>query len=161
MTSNSNPFQPSAASSEDELADQESLVEQPESAEIAAVTLGLDPDPSMQEYYRLQQQLLTVTVVVSAIVFASVWIAYSWPTALSYVLGACTGVVYLRMLSRNVAQLGRQRQRLGTGRLAIFMGLMIVATQWQQLEVLPVFLGFLTYKAAIIIYTLRVAILPE
>lgn len=115
----------------------------------------------MVEYYHLQQQLLRVTLVLTGIIFVSVVIAYSLDTALSYLLGACTGVVYLRMLSRNVAQLGRQRQRLGTGRLAVFIGLIVIATQWQQLEVMPVFLGFLTYKAALVIYTLQVAIQPD
>lgn len=115
----------------------------------------------MAEYYQLQQVLLKVTLALTGIIFISVWFAYSLHIALNYLIGACTGVVYLRMLSRNVAQLGRQKQRLGSGRLALFIGLIVIATQWQQLEVMPVFLGFLTYKAAVIFYMLRVAILPD
>lgn len=124
-------------------------------------SLPPEADPSMAEYYQLQQVLLKVTLALTGIIFISVWFAYSLHIALNYLIGACTGVVYLRMLSRNVAQLGRQKQRLGSGRLALFIGLIVIATQWQQLEVMPVFLGFLTYKAAVIFYMLRVAILPD
>lgn len=120
-----------------------------------------EPDPSMSEYYQLQQLLLRFTVAIAVIVFPCIWIAYSLDTSLSYVIGACAGVIYLKMLSRNVAQLGRQRKNLGSGRLAVFIGLILIATQWQQLEVIPAFLGFLTYKAALIVYTLRVVFLPN
>ncbi|EAZ93680.1 hypothetical protein CY0110_17832 [Crocosphaera chwakensis CCY0110] len=33
--------------------------------------------------------------------------------------------------------------------------MIIVASQWQQLHIFPVFLGFLTYKVAIIAYTIQ------
>ncbi|MEB3268072.1 MAG: ATP synthase subunit I [Leptolyngbya sp.] len=108
----------------------------------------------MGEYYRLQQVLLMVTLGFSAVIFFSVWLAYSLPTALNYLIGACTGVIYLRMLSRSVARLGRQTKGLSSGRLALVALLLLVATQWDQLSLLPVFLGFLTYKAAVIAYML-------
>jgi ATP synthase protein I len=118
-------------------------------------------DAAMGEYYRLQQNLLICTVAFSAIIFFCVWLTYSLPVALNYLIGACGGVVYLRMLARNVANIGRGQQRIGSGRLAIVIGLIVVASQWQQLEIMPVFLGFLTYKAALIAYTLWTAVLPN
>ncbi|HIK45829.1 MAG TPA: ATP synthase subunit I [Leptolyngbyaceae cyanobacterium M65_K2018_010] len=115
----------------------------------------------MGEYHQLQQNLLICTVAFSGVIFISVWLTYSLAIALNYLIGACGGVVYLRMLAKNVANLGRGQRKIGSGRLAIFIGLILVATQWQQLEVVPVFLGFLTYKAALIAYTLWTAVLPS
>lgn len=108
----------------------------------------------MQEYYQLCQALLRWTLAFTAIVFVTVWLVYSLNLALNYLIGACTGVVYLRMLARDVEQLGRTKKRLGSTRLALVAGLIIVATQWNQLQVMPVFLGFLTYKVALIVYVI-------
>nr|WP_080813511.1 ATP synthase subunit I [Halomicronema hongdechloris] len=115
----------------------------------------------MDDYYRLQQNLLLSTLALTGIIFFFVWFFYSLSTALNYLLGACTGVIYLRMLSKSVAELGRSRKKLGSSRLALFVGLILVATQWEQLAVMPVFLGFLTYKAALIGYILWTAVLNE
>jgi ATP synthase protein I len=127
----------------------------PETGETQTGGLPPDPNPSIQEYYQLQQELFQVTLLLTAIAFVSVWAVYSLGTALNYLIGACTGVVYLKMLARNVEQLGREKKRLGKTHLAIFIGLIVIASQWNQLEILPIFLGFLTYKAAILVYMFR------
>lgn len=115
---------------------------------------GLPPEPndSMLEYYKLQQDLLKSTLILTGIIFGFVWFFYSLNTALNYLIGACTGVVYLKMLARNVEQLGRQKKSLSKTHLALFVGLIVTASQWDQLHIIPIFLGFLTYKAAIIAY---------
>lgn len=124
-------------------------------AENSSGLLPAEPNASMQEYYVLQEFLLKVTLVCTGIIFISVWAVYSLNIALNYLLGAIAGVVYLRLLARNVEQLGRQKQSLGKTQIALFIGVMIFATQWNELKVLPVFLGFLTYKAAIIVYMFK------
>ncbi len=111
---------------------------------------------SMQDYYQLQWELLVTTLILTAVFFAFVWYFYSLTIALNYLLGACTGVVYLKVLARNVERLGTENSKVGKSQIAIFVGLIIVATQWKQLQVLPIFLGFLTYKAALLVYMLRI-----
>ncbi len=119
------------------------------------------PDSSMQEFYQLYKQLIITTIVLIGIAFISVWIFYSVNIALNYLLGAIAGVIYLRMLAKDVEQLGTEKQSLSKNRLALFVGLIVVATQWQQLKILPIFLGFLTYKATLLVYMLQIAFTPD
>ena len=118
---------------------------------------ALEPSGSMQEFYQLSQELLLVTLALTLIVFIGVWIFYSLNIALNYLIGACTGVVYLRMLARDVERLGGEKRGLSKTRLALLIGLILLSSQWNQLKILPIFLGFLTYKAALIIYVIRTA----
>jgi ATP synthase protein I len=113
----------------------------------------------MQDYYQLKHNLLLVTLLVSGVSFALVWIFYSLNVALNYLLGASVSVVYLNMLAREVERVGTHKRRIGSTRLALFVGLMIVATQWQQLKIIPIFLGFMTYKASILFYVLPSSLL--
>ena len=118
-------------------------------------------DSSMQEFYQLYQELLVTTLVLTAGIFSSVWVFYSLNIALNYLLGACAGVVYLRMLARDVERLGREKQQLSKTRLALLIALILLASRWNQLQIMPIFLGFLTYKATLIIYVIRVAFISD
>ena len=118
-------------------------------------TVPAEPDPSMQEYYKLKDELYVITLTITGIIFISVWVFYSLNIALNYLIGATTSVVYLRMLAKDVERIGREKGSLSKTRLALFVGLIIIATQLNELKIMPIFLGFLTYKAALIIYVLR------
>jgi len=139
--------------------------EQQPQAEVGDIATSDAPasetSSSMQDFYHLQQRLFVYTIVMTAFVFASVWIGYDLHIAVNYLLGSCVGVVYLRMLARDVERIGQGERKLVPSRLALFIGLIIVATQWNQLEIVPIFLGFLTYKAAIVVYMLQTTLLPE
>lgn len=120
-----------------------------------------ESDNSMGEFYQLYQKLLVITLVLTGIIFISVWIFYSLNIALNYLIGACTGVVYLRMLAKDVEQLGSEKQRLSKTRFALFIGLIVLATQWRELQIVPIFLGFLTYKATLLVYMVQTAFIPD
>lgn len=113
----------------------------------------LEAHDPMADFYQLERSLLLTTLILMGIFFFPVWYFFSLNTAFNYLLGAVVGLVYLRMLAKDVERLGQQR--LGAKGLGIFVILILVASKWQQLHILPVFLGFLTYKPAIIIYTVK------
>jgi ATP synthase protein I len=132
-----------------------SVEENAEATELKSTALAPEPHSSIQEYYQLQKELLILTVLLTVVAFIPVWLVYSLNTALNYLIGACAGVVYLRMLAKGVEKLGRDKAKVGKNQLALFIGLIIVASQVDQLQIIPIFLGFLTYKAALIAYMFR------
>ncbi|MFQ4145287.1 ATP synthase subunit I [Chlorogloeopsis sp. ULAP02] len=114
-----------------------------------------EPVDSMQEFYKLYQEFLVITLVLTGIIFISVWIFYSLNIALNYLLGAATGMVYVRMLAKDVERLGQEKRQLSKNRFALLVIIILVASRWNQLQILPIFLGFLTYKATLIFYVIR------
>jgi ATP synthase protein I len=117
--------------------------------------VATETEDSMDEYRQLKLELFVGTLVISTVVFVAVAMLKNLPVALNYLLGAVAGVVYLRLLSKDVDRIGSENQRISWNRMALFVGLMVVAAKWHQLQVLPVFLGFLTYKAALLVYLIR------
>jgi ATP synthase protein I len=113
-------------------------------------------DNSMGEYERLKRELYLTTLAIAAVAFPTVVYFYGWRIAGNYLLGAVAGVVYLRLLARDVDRLGTETMKLSLNRQVLVIVLMLVAAKWHQLQILPVFLGFLTYKAASIVYLVRV-----
>ena len=114
---------------------------------------SLEVNDPMADFYQLQRSLLLTTLALTGIFVVPVWYFFSPNTAFNYLVGAVVGLAYLRMLAKDVERLGQQR--LGAKGLGLFVILILVASKWQQLHILPVFLGFLTYKPAIVIYTVK------
>jgi ATP synthase protein I len=127
---------------------------------VAAQATTFSSDGAMTEYIQLKRELFITTIVIGIVVFVSVWLAYELNVALNYLLGAVVGLVYVRMLAKEVDKLGYEKTRLNSNRLAMFVGVMILAMRVPQLQVLPVFLGFLTYKLALFIYAIRIFLSP-
>jgi ATP synthase protein I len=137
------PVQPSSSSSE---------------CEPVELTIS-QASGAMEDYYQFKNGLIISSSVIAGLLFGPVWWIYSLKVASSYLLGAAAGVLYLRILAKNVEQLGTGNTQVGKGQLGVFVLLIIFATKWDQLEVLPVFLGFLTYKVGILIFVLWTAVL--
>jgi ATP synthase protein I len=112
-------------------------------------------EDSMGEYQQLKRELYLITLAITTVAFVTVAFVYELRVALNYLLGAVAGVVYLRLLAKDVDRIGNETSKLSLNRMALFVGLMLVAAKWHQLQILPVFLGFLTYKVALLIYILR------
>jgi ATP synthase protein I len=139
--------------STDETPQPTELVGEETTPEQSSVTQS--SEDSMGEYQQLKRELYLITLAITTVAFVTVAFVYELRVALNYLLGAVAGVVYLRLLAKDVDRIGNESSKLSLNRLALFVGLMLVAAKWHQLQILPVFLGFLTYKAALLIYLLR------
>ena len=104
----------------------------------------------MEEYDRLKYKLLVLTIASGFIIGLGVLVVYGWSIALSYAAGALVGTIYFRMLTKGVDRLGGESNRLGFSRLGLFILLIVIAAKSDQLHILPAFLGFMTYKVAVL-----------
>ncbi len=141
----------------------ESLTETEARAEVqtSGISEPSASSDSMNEFYGLQRSLLLAVLGTSVVAFGAIWFAYSLNVALNYFLGAAVGVLYLRMLAKDVEKLGVSKDKLGKTRLVPLLVVIVATTQIDRLELLPVILGFLTYKAVLFIYALSAAIVPD
>ena len=114
-------------------------------------TLSTSVDDGMEDYNRLKFRLLAITIASGIIIGLAVWAWYGWNIALSYFVGALVGTAYFRMLTKGVDRLGTESNRLGFSRLGLFVLLIAIAAKSDQLEILPAFLGFMTYKVAVLV----------
>ena len=118
-------------------------------------------DNSMGEFYEMRNSLFLGTVIVALVGSLITGLLYSWQSSLNYLLGTGVGLVYLNMLAKAVERVGEKKKSVGMNRLLLFVGLMIVAIKIQALEVVPIFIGFITYKVTILFYILPLNLLGE
>jgi ATP synthase protein I len=119
--------------------------------QMVVETASTSVDDGMEEYNRLKFKLLAITIASGIIIGLAVWAWYGWNIALSYFVGALVGTAYFRMLTKGVDRLGTESNRLGFSRLGLFVLLIAIAAKSDQLEILPAFLGFMTYKVAVLV----------
>jgi ATP synthase protein I len=130
-------------------------------AEGASSFITEDPSALTPEYAYFQHWLVLTTAGVGVVSTLAVALAYSPLVAGNYLLGVMGGVVYLRMLGRSVAQLGKTQSKLGLSRYAILIGLIVLAAKLPALQVLPIFFGFLSYKVTLLIHLFQTLFRPS
>lgn len=147
---------PSIRSANEESSQLESVAENsPDSEE------RVDGTDSMADFYELRNNLLIAVAAISAVIFIAVLLAYGLNIALNYLLGAVVGLIYVRMLAKDVEKIGAGSNRISKVRLVLLVGIIAIASKLDSLEILPIFFGFLSYKIALILYTLRAVIQPS
>jgi ATP synthase protein I len=119
------------------------------------------PPQEKRSYARLQEDLLLTTLGFGLFSTVCIAFAYSPLVAGNYFLGMMGGVVYLRLLGRGIDQLGKGRDRLGAARWGVFIGLIVLASRLESLQILPIFLGFLSYKVTLLIQLFQFLFRPS
>jgi len=107
-------------------------------------------DGGMDHYHRLRRRLLVATTVAAAIAVPAVGLFFGLAAALSALVGALSGLLYLVLLSRSVSRLGAGSKSVSKVQLLVPIVLVLAATKLPQLELLPALLGFLLYKPALL-----------
>ena len=107
-------------------------------------------DP-MDDYVRLQQRLMMATLAVSAAAVPLSWIFFGGSAATSLLLGACSGLLYLRLLARSVGSIGKGSRSVGRFQLLVPVLLVIAALRIPAIELLPALAGFVLYKPALLL----------
>lgn len=108
----------------------------------------------MDDFLRLQRRLLTITLCLAAGAVPITALVFDRSAAFSLAIGAMGALLYLRLLARSVSRLGENSRSVGKVQLLVPIVLVLAASRLPQLSILPVFLGFLLYKPAVIIQAL-------
>jgi len=122
--------------------------------ELKEDALKNSPDPlsfdaSTDEYLLLQRRIFIVTSVVSALAFAITAIFFDFKASISLLVGAFSGVIYLRLLARSVGTLGKSSKSVSKSQLLVPVVLVLAVSKVPQLQLLPALLGFLLYKLSL------------
>ena len=135
--------------------DQRELEKLGDSSQITESNLNLGPVmeasiASSDEYVQLQQRIFRAALLVSALAVAITAFFFESQVAISLLIGALSGVLYLRLLARSIGQLGTSSKSVSKIQLVVPVVLVLAVSKLSQLELLPALLGFLLYKPSLI-----------
>ncbi len=130
------------------------VVTDPVPSALPAVPPPGSGNSGMEEYHRLRRRLLVATTVAASIAVPVVALTLGPSAALSALLGAASGLLYLVLLSRSVSRLGVSSKSVEKVQLLVPVALVLTAAKVPQLHVLPALLGFLLYKPALLVQAL-------
>lgn len=105
----------------------------------------------MAEYDRLQRQLLLATLALAVVGVPLSAFLMGRATAISLLLGALAGLLYLKLLARTVARIGPESRQVGKSQLLVPVVLVLAVSRVPGLEIVPALVGFLLYKPAILL----------
>jgi len=103
------------------------------------------------EYMQLQLRIYRLMLILTAIAVLLFTIFVDFRSAISFLVGALSGIFYLRLLARGIGKLGKSSMSVSKIQLLVPVLLFFAASKFHQFELLPAFLGFLLYKPSLII----------
>jgi hypothetical protein len=107
---------------------------------------------SLAQYQSLRAKLLSDTVFVGVLGVCAGWALGDPATAASVALGVAGSIAYVVLLARGIDRLAGTGDPLAPARVAVLALLVIGAAKHREtFQVVPVMLGFLSYKIATIL----------
>ncbi|PON43126.1 ATP synthase protein I-like protein [Parasponia andersonii] len=118
---------------------------------------------SREQYFKLKNKLQILTLGIGGIGLASAYVSYSPEISASYGAGLIGSLVYMRMLGNTVDSMadgakGLVKGAIGQPRLLVPVVLVMLFSRWNgilvpeygfmHLELIPMLVGFFTYKIA-------------
>lgn len=128
---------------------------------------------SREQYFKLKKKLQTLTLAIGGVGLVSAYVSYSPEVAASFGAGLIGSLVYVRMLGSSVDSLADGARGLVKGavaqpRLLVPVILVMVYNRWNgilvedygvmQLQLIPMLVGFFTYKVATFVQALEEAL---
>ncbi|XP_074557082.1 protein CONSERVED ONLY IN THE GREEN LINEAGE 160, chloroplastic isoform X1 [Curcuma longa] len=128
---------------------------------------------SRQQYLKLKQKLQILTASIGGIGVVSAYFTYTPEIAVSFGAGLIGSLAYIRMLGNTVDSMangakGIMKGAVGQPRLLVPVILVMMYNRWNEvlvpdygfmhLELIPMLLGFFTYKVATFVQALQEAI---
>ena len=119
---------------------------------LTGIKSSNDPSGALEDdYLRLQGRIYRLTLIVSLLSLVISLVFFSFQSSLSLSLGAVSGILYLRLLSKGIEKIGKTTKTLGKTQLAVPVLLVLVVSKLPSLHLLPALLGFILYKPSLII----------
>ncbi|XP_016649554.1 PREDICTED: uncharacterized protein LOC103328477 isoform X1 [Prunus mume] len=126
-----------------------------------------------KQYFKLKKRLQFLTLGLGGVGLVSAYVSYSPEIAASYGVGLLGSVAYMRMLGSSVDSMadgarGLLKGAIGQPRLLVPVVLVMIFNRWNglvvpqygfmQLELIPMLVGFFTYKIATFIQAIEEAL---
>ena len=106
---------------------------------------------STNEYQQLQLRIFRLTLVAAVFAVSITAIFVSNQAAISLLIGACSGILYLRLLARGIGKLGTTSMSVSKVQLIVPVLLFFTVSRFQELELFPALIGFFLYKLSLIV----------
>ena len=102
------------------------------------------------EYMQLQQRIFRAVLLVSVFAVSITAFFFDFNVSISLLVGALSGILYLRLLARSIGKLGTSSKSVSKIQLLVPVVLVLAVSKLSQLELLPALMGFLLYKPSLI-----------
>ncbi|WP_320663826.1 ATP synthase subunit I [Prochlorococcus sp. MIT 1223] len=109
------------------------------------------PEDFNAEYLRLQLSIYRVALFITAFAVLLSAIFLDSRSAVSLLVGAFSGIFYLRLLARGIGKLGKTSMSVTKVQLLVPVLLFFLVSRLPQLELWPSLVGFLLYKPSLIV----------